>query len=165
MARASERRKCTSEKGDTWLSDAQFLVGLPRGRSRFALKRNSLRSHLRFVYVRVRFTWLPRGFRFSNGPADDGGSSSTLTPACESGPALPASAIQKKSFLCRHSSSLPRWVPSPAWQHLFPSLVLPAPYAHSRHFPSFSFHFALSFLSLAFLSALPFFRARRYLLV
>jgi len=62
--------------------------------------RDSLRLHLRFVYVRVRFTSLPRGFRFSNGPADDGESSGALTPARESGVPLYLPLQFKRSPFC-----------------------------------------------------------------
>lgn len=107
-----------SEKRYSWLPKRHAilswnLVGLPRGRSKFA----SVASR-----VRVRFTSLPRGFHSSNGPGDDGRSAGALTPACKSssGPALPASAIQKKSFFCVVT---PR--PSPAGSR--PCLAAPFP--------------------------------------
>lgn len=71
-------------------------------------------------------------------------STGALTPACESGPALPASAIQKKSFLCR---------PSPAGSPLLPGSTFSPPpssarlLARSRHFPGFSFRLVLPLLS------------------
>lgn len=109
-----------------------------------------------FVVVATWICFVERPWR-----RRDGRSAGALTPACKSsGPALPASAIQKKSFFCvvTPRPSPAAGSPGPAWQHLPPSRPLPrVPLARSRHFPGFSFHFAPSSSSPGLPFRAPFF--------
>lgn len=117
-------------------SDAQFLAGLPRGsiEIRVEAKFASVASRIRARLTSVVATWI----LFLDGPADDGRSVGTLTPACESAVPLYLPPRFKRSPFCVVTPC-----PSPAGSPILPGSTFSPPSFSPRHslpsFPRFFF--------------------------